>query len=54
MDRFSKPGKTVKPNGNKNVKALLQAKYKVFLEQCEGQQRYRKDIDSAIEGWGAK
>jgi FGGY-family pentulose kinase len=54
MDRFSKPGKTVKPNANKNVKALLQAKYKVFLEQCEGQQRYRKDIDSAIEGWGAK
>ncbi|CBX99853.1 similar to FGGY-family carbohydrate kinase [Plenodomus lingam JN3] len=51
MDRLSKPGKIVKPLGDKTLKKLLDAKYKVFLEQCEGQQRYRKDIDSAIEGW---
>lgn len=52
MDRFSKPGKAVKPIDDKNLKSLLAAKYKVFLEQCEGQQRYRKDIDAAISGWG--
>ncbi|KAF2852865.1 FGGY-family carbohydrate kinase-like protein [Plenodomus tracheiphilus IPT5] len=51
MDRLSKPGKTVKPLGDKTLKKLLDAKYKVFLEQCEGQQRYRNDVDSAIEGW---
>jgi FGGY-family pentulose kinase len=52
MDRFSKPGKTVKPIADKNVKKLLEAKYKVFLEQIEGQQRYRSEVDAAIEGWG--
>jgi FGGY-family pentulose kinase len=51
MDRFSKPGKTVKPIADKNLKGLLDAKYKVFLEQCEGQQRYRKEVDDAIKGW---
>jgi ribulose kinase len=51
MDRFSKPGKTVKPIVDKNLKSLLDAKYKVFLEQCEGQQRYRREVDAAIEGW---
>jgi len=51
MDRFSKPGKAVKPLDDKTLKKLLEAKYKVFLEQCVGQQRYRKDIDAAIEGW---
>ena len=52
MDRFSKPGKTVRPITDKNVKKLLDAKYKVFLEQIEGQQRYRKEVDHAVEGWG--
>ena len=51
MDRFSKPGKTVKPIADKNVKKLLEAKYKVFLEQIEGQQRYRNEVDAAVEGW---
>ncbi|CAG5146398.1 uncharacterized protein ALTATR162_LOCUS1871 [Alternaria atra] len=54
MDRLSKPGKTVKPLADKTVKKLLDAKYKVFLELCEGQQRYRKDVDAAIEGWTSK
>ena len=54
MDRLSKPGKTVKPLADKTVKKLLDAKYKVFLEQCEGQQRYRKEVDAAIEGWASK
>ena len=51
MDRYSKPGKTVKPSTDKGLKKLLEAKYKVFLEQCESQQRYRKEIDTAVEGW---
>ena len=51
MDRFSKPGKTVKPIADKNVKKLLEAKYKVFLEQIEGQQRYRSEVDAVVEGW---
>lgn len=52
MDRFSKAGKAVRPSKDENLKKLLATKYKVFLEQCESQQRYRKDIDSVTEGWG--
>ena len=51
MDRMSKPGRTVWPTKDEGMKKLLQAKYKIFLEQCEGQQRYRKEIDEAIQGW---
>jgi len=51
MDRMSKPGKAVYPNKDETEKRLLMAKYKVFLEQCEQQQGYRKDIDSVVEGW---
>ncbi|KAF2086663.1 FGGY-family carbohydrate kinase-like protein [Saccharata proteae CBS 121410] len=51
MDRYSKPGKMVKPGNNAGEKKLLAAKYKVFLEQCAVQQKYRKDIDEAIAGW---
>ncbi|KAJ9649468.1 hypothetical protein H2201_005003 [Coniosporium apollinis] len=50
MDRFSKPGKAVQPTKNELEKKLLAAKYKVFLEQCESQQRYRREIDEAIKG----
>ncbi|KAI9757295.1 MAG: hypothetical protein M4579_003506 [Chaenotheca gracillima] len=51
MDRMSKPGKTVPPSGDANEKKLLDVKYKVFLEQCQSQQTYRKNIDAAVEGW---
>ncbi|EME41409.1 hypothetical protein DOTSEDRAFT_73730 [Dothistroma septosporum NZE10] len=51
MDRMSKPGKAVYPNKDEGEKKLLQAKYKVFLEQCEQQRQYRKDIDAAVQGW---
>jgi hypothetical protein len=51
MDRMSKPGKAVYPNKDETEKKLLQAKYKVFLEQCKQQQAYRGDIDSVVEGW---
>ncbi|QIW95772.1 hypothetical protein AMS68_001290 [Peltaster fructicola] len=53
MDRFSKPGKAVYPSKDEGEKKLLKAKYKVFLEQCQSQRQYRKDIDDAISGWAA-
>ncbi|KAB8339190.1 hypothetical protein FH972_022125 [Carpinus fangiana] len=51
MDRMSKPGKATYPNSDPGEKSLLKAKYKVFLEQCEQQQQYRKDVDTAVAGW---
>ncbi|CAK4030485.1 sugar kinase [Lecanosticta acicola] len=51
MDRMSKPGKAIYPNKDEGEKKLLQAKYKVFLEQCEQQRTYRKNIDEAISDW---
>jgi ribulose kinase len=51
MDRMSKPGQTVYPTKDEGVKKLLKVKYKVFLEQCESQQKWRKEIDEAVKGW---
>lgn len=51
MDRMSKPGKAIHPNNNEGEKALLREKYKVFLQQCEQQQTWRKNVDAAIQGW---
>ncbi|KAK5118118.1 hypothetical protein LTR62_004165 [Meristemomyces frigidus] len=51
MDRMSKPGKAVHPNKDPGEKKLLAAKYKVFLEQCEQQRTFRKEIDEATQGW---
>ncbi|KAL9094688.1 MAG: hypothetical protein Q9165_002958 [Trypethelium subeluteriae] len=51
MDRMSKPGKVVWPGKDEGQKKLLKAKYKIFLEQCEGQQRFRREVDEAIQGW---
>lgn len=53
MDRLSKPGKVVNPGKDSNEKKLLEAKYKVFLEQCEQQRDYRRQIDEAVSGWKA-
>ncbi|KAJ5201607.1 uncharacterized protein N7498_006270 [Penicillium cinerascens] len=53
MDRMSKPGKKVMPSEDAKEKALLQTKYKVFLEQCYKQQTYRKMVDEAVEGWSS-
>lgn len=52
MDKYSKPGKAVHPGKDQSEKKLLQAKYKVFLQQCEQQQQYRKEIDEVVSGWG--
>jgi ribulose kinase len=51
MHRMSKPGTVTKPRNDDGEKKLLEVKYKVFLEQCDTQQVYRKDIDEAIRGW---
>ncbi|KAF1812784.1 Pentulose kinase [Eremomyces bilateralis CBS 781.70] len=51
MDRMSKSGKAVYPGKSDQEKKLLEAKYKVFWEMCEGQQRWRREVDTAVEGW---
>ncbi|KAF2144955.1 uncharacterized protein K452DRAFT_316095 [Aplosporella prunicola CBS 121167] len=51
MDRYSKPGKMIPPGTNEGEKKLLAAKYKIFLEQIETQQKYRSEIDEAVAGW---
>ncbi|BCR87046.1 FGGY-family carbohydrate kinase [Aspergillus chevalieri] len=51
MDRFSKPGRKVSPSTNQNEKALLDVKYKIFLEQCHKQQEYRALVDQTVNSW---
>ncbi|KAI9786745.1 MAG: hypothetical protein M1816_007816 [Peltula sp. TS41687] len=51
MSRMSKPGKVVVPRKDAMESKLLNVKYEVFLEQCENQQRYRRKVDEAIQGW---
>ncbi|OJD40011.1 fggy-family carbohydrate kinase [Diplodia corticola] len=50
MDRYSKPGKAIKPTKNEGEKKLLATKYKVFLEQIDNQVRYRKMVDETVAG----
>jgi ribulose kinase len=52
MDRMSKPGRAVLPTTDAHELELLGVKYKVFLEQCQVQQEYRKDVDHVIGKWG--
>lgn len=49
MDRMSKPGRLVKPGTDAGQRRLLEAKYKVFLEQCRSQQEYRRIVDEAVK-----
>ncbi|KAF3201257.1 hypothetical protein TWF106_002870 [Orbilia oligospora] len=51
MDRLSKPGKMVEVTKNRYELALLDAKYKIFLQMSEDQQRFRKSIDAEVHGW---
>lgn len=51
MDRLSKPGKAVYPNNDEGERKLLEAKYKIFLQQIEQQQKYRKELDEVVAGW---
>ena len=48
MDRMSKPGKAVFPTKEEHQKELLAVKYKVFLEQCHSQRRFRQDVDEVL------
>lgn len=54
MDKMSKPGRKVVPTTDQTEKALLEAKYKVFLEQCFKQKEYRNLVDEAIGAWNKK
>jgi len=54
MDKMSKPGRKVVPTTDQHEKALLEAKYKVFLEQCFKQKEYRNLVDEAIGSWNKK
>ncbi|KAF3406962.1 putative sugar kinase [Talaromyces pinophilus] len=54
MDKMSKPGRKVVPTTDKIEKGLLEAKYKVFLEQCFKQKEYRNLVDEAIGAWNKK
>ena len=51
MSRMSKPGRVIGPRQDAMEEKLLKVKYKVFLEQCDSQQRYRSLVDQALEGW---
>lgn len=51
MDRMSKPGRLVEPGRDVGEKALLDAKYEVFLDMCHSQQSYRKKVNKAVEKW---
>lgn len=51
MDRLSKPGKAIYPGKDESEIKLLEAKYKVFLEQMEQQRKYRSEIDEVVAGW---
>lgn len=48
MKRMSKPGSVVRPRGDAREKALLDAKYDIFLDQCRTQREYRKKVDAAL------
>ncbi|KAJ6262858.1 putative sugar kinase [Drechslerella dactyloides] len=53
MDRLSKPGRMVHVTDDKRELALLDAKYRVFLQMSEEQQKFRRSIDAEIQGWAA-
>lgn len=46
MERMTGPGKVIFPNDDSDPdRKLLKAKYKIFLEQCCQQQKYRQWVD---------
>jgi len=42
----------VPPTNDPHEKELLAVKYKVFLEQCNSQQVYRREVDDVVNKWG--
>lgn len=51
MSRMSKLGELILPGNDVVEKKLLGVKYKVFLEQANLQQVYRREVDEAIKSW---
>lgn len=47
IDAMSKPGEAFYPTEDGHEKALLAAKYQVFLDQCHRQREYRAIVDRA-------
>lgn len=47
IDQMSQPGKVFYPTENERERALLRAKYEVFLDQCLRQREYRAIVDKA-------
>ncbi|KUJ15478.1 Pentulose kinase [Mollisia scopiformis] len=45
IQRLSKSGELVRPSDDEDVRALLDVKYQVFLEQCERQRVFRASVD---------
>lgn len=43
------PGKAVYPSASPAEQKLLEAKYKIFLESIDIQQRWRKEMDNAAQ-----
>lgn len=52
MDRMSKRGRLVNPGDDAGEKKLLDAKYEIFLDMCNSQQKYRNKVNKAVEKWG--
>ncbi|KAE8381719.1 FGGY family of carbohydrate kinases [Aspergillus bertholletiae] len=48
MERMSKPGTCFFPTEDETEKRLLQAKYQVFLDQCQRQREYRAWVDQVL------
>ena len=48
MSRMTKVGRTVEPSTDRLVIGLLEAKYRIFLEQCASQSRWRREVDDAL------
>jgi FGGY-family pentulose kinase len=48
MSRMTKVGRTVEPSTDRLVVELLEAKHRIFLEQCASQSRWRKEVDDAL------
>jgi FGGY-family pentulose kinase len=48
MRRLTRPARKVSPLEQKDVRVLLDAKYKVYLDMVERQQEYRKTVDDAL------
>ncbi|KAH7069709.1 D-ribulokinase [Paraphoma chrysanthemicola] len=49
IERMSKPGRVVWPMKGQGVDALLDVKYRVFLEQCERQRYFRQMVDIVVQ-----